>query len=251
MSQVYQYRVSRAQLLGTRSRQEDATSLSSTELFDEKGLLLVLADGMGGMADGHVFSRLVTEEMQRAFAAAPSTEDMQEVLACCFHAAQEKAVRLNRDAEDEGGATVVAVLIREDRCAFLCAGDSSLALVRNGGLIWLNRPQVMGVRLDENVALGYLSQADVQGNALRDAVIGYAGASAAFACDICTQPFRLIPGDRIALMSDGVTGTLGATELLPLLMLPRERAAKEIIRAVEQKNKPEQDNGSILLAVVE
>ena len=251
MSRTNRYIVSSAQFLGTRSRQEDAVSVSPNGAYEQKGLLMVLADGMGGMANGHLFSQLVCEEMQRCFCDMPPLPDMQQTLSRCFGVVQQRAVAMNQAAEDEGGATMVAVLIRDEKCTFLSVGDSRLALIRNGGLIWLNRPQVMSIRLDENVALGYLRQEDVQGSALRDAVTGYMGSSAMHDTDICTTPFTLIPGDRLALMSDGVTGALNDEELLMYLMTPSENAATEVVQAVQRKNRPEQDNSSILLAVVE
>lgn len=251
MSQVCFYTVSKAQYIGSRSRQEDALSVSLSEDLEQRGILLVLSDGMGGMANGHLFSRLAVEEMQNAFRLTDPTMDMPQTLQSCFDAAQEKAVAMNLNAEDEGGATVVAVLIRDGKCSFLSVGDSRLALIRNGGLIWLNRPQVMSTRLDENVALGYLRQEDVQGSALRDAVIGFMGSSVTVSCDACAEPFVLVPGDRIALMSDGITGTLDEQELLMYLLAPKESAAEEVIQAVQRKNHSDQDNSSILLAVVE
>ncbi len=251
VSRTNVYRVSSAQFLGARSRQEDTVSVSPNEVYGQRGLLMVLADGMGGMANGHLFSQLVCEEMQRCFCTMELLPDMQQTLVQCFEAVQQRAVAMNRDAEDEGGATMVAVLIRDEKCTFLSVGDSRLALIRNGGLIWLNRPQVMSTRLDENVALGYLRQEDVQGSALRDAVTGYVGSSAVFAADACTAPFELIPGDRLALMSDGVTGTLNDKELLMYLMTPSDVTVSEVVQAVQRKKRPEQDNSSILLAVVE
>lgn len=251
VSRTNMYRVSSAQFLGARSRQEDTVSVSPNEVYDQRGLLMVLADGMGGMANGHLFSRLVCEEMQRCFCSMEPLPDMQQTLARCLEVVQKKAAAMNRDAEDEGGATMVAVLIQGKKCAFLSVGDSRLALIRNGGLIWLNRLQVMSTRLDENVALGYLRQEDVQGSALRDAVTGYLGSNTVFAADACTAPFELVPGDRLALMSDGVTGTLNDEELLMYLMTPPEVTASEVVQAVQRKNRPEQDNSSILLAVVE
>ena len=189
VSRTNMYRVSSAQFLGARSRQEDTVSVSPNEVYDQRGLLMVLADGMGGMANGHLFSRLVCEEMQRCFCSMEPLPDMQQTLARCLEVVQQKAAAMNRDAEDEGGATMVAVLIQGKKCTFLSVGDSRLALIRNGGLIWLNRLQVMSTRLDENVALGYLRQEDVQGSALRDAVTGYLGSSTVFAADACTAPF--------------------------------------------------------------
>ncbi|MBE5791395.1 MAG: serine/threonine-protein phosphatase [Clostridiales bacterium] len=247
----YKCTVRMAQLIGDRSRQEDAISVSSNSVFAERGLLLVLSDGMGGMANGDVFSQLVADEMQYAFLSVDPELSMKETLISCFDSAQKKAAALNEEAEEGGGTTLVAVLIRKRKCAFLSVGDSRLALVRSDGLIWLNRPQVMGAKIDENVALGYLGKEDAQGNLLRDAVTMFMGSNSPISLDICTAPFTLAKGDRIALMSDGISGTLDDKELLSLLTAKKSRVADEVIQAVETKKKSGQDNGSIIVAVVE
>lgn len=240
-----------AQLLGSRSCQEDAMSVSLNHVFAERGLLMVLSDGMGGMANGDQFSQLVADEMQYAFLSMDPMQPMKDVLTKCFDIAQKKAAAMNEDAEENGGSTMIAVLIRKGKCAFLSIGDSRLALIRNNGLIWLNRPQVMGTKVDESVALGYLGKEDAQGSLLRDAVTMFMGSKSAISLDICTEPFKLVRGDRIALMSDGISGTLDEQELLSLLTGRKNRIADEVVQAVETKKKPEQDNGSIIVAVVE
>lgn len=247
----YKCTVKMAQLLGSRSCQEDAISVSSNRMFVERGLLLVLTDGMGGMANGDQFSQLVADEMQYAFLAIDPKLPMKEILIECFDQAQKKAAAMNEGADENGGSTMIAVFIRKGRCAFLSVGDSRLALVRNNGLIWLNRPHVMGTKIDENVALGYLGKEDAQGSLLRDAVTMFMGSKSSISPDICTAPFKLVRGDRIALMSDGISGTLDEQELLSLLTGRKNRIADEIIQAVETKKKPKQDNGSIIVAVVE
>lgn len=51
-----------------------------------------------------------------------------------------------------------------------------------------------------------------------------------------------MPGDRVALMSDGVYNALGVSELADALLLPPEQAAEEIRRAVSAKGYSTQDN---------
>ena len=232
---------------GSRARQEDAARCSSEAVYLEKGFMAVVSDGMGGMGDGDRFSEIAVREMVRHFETCPPMEDLCQELRECFKKAHDAAQPLVQEGS-QGGATVVAVLVRNGRCAFLSVGDSSICLLRGGGLIKLNRVQNYGVMLDESVAFGYLSQEYATDSAQRKTITDYLGSESAIHCDVCPAPFELVKGDRIALMTDGVTGTLSQSELERLIGEGScIEAAQNVISAVKQKNKPRQDNSSIML----
>lgn len=247
----FRLEASAAQDLGSRQRQEDAWKFSSEEASLTKGVLAVLADGMGGMADGDKFSGIATREMIGHFETAPLEKDMCRCLLDCYAAAQKVAIAEQEPDDDEGGSTVTAVLIREDKCAFLSVGDSRIYLVRGKGIIQLNREQVLGPILDERAALGLISREEAELNIKRNALINHLGREGMVNCDVCSHPFRMVVGDRLALMSDGVFGTLDDDELTELLQLPIADASQAVIDAVLAKQKPRQDNCSILLIGME
>ena len=62
-----------------------------------------------------------------------------------------------------------------------------------------------------------------------------------------TQPLRLIHGDRILLMTDGVFGTLSEDELIQCMRCTVQEAAERIIAAVEEKNMTHQDNATVVI----
>ena len=247
MKNPYAYIVEHAQSIGNRSKQEDAILYSDESVYERKGILAVLSDGMGGLSDGEKFSALATECMVRHFENTEPMEDICEELRACFDVAQRAALVLQKDGS-QGGATVVAVLIRNWKCAFLSVGDSSICLLRNGGLIHLNRKHTLGVSLDESVALGYLDEEFARSNIHRNSLTSHLGSENEIKCDVCSVPFSIMPGDRIALMSDGITGTLDEEELTRLLGKGTcENAANCMIGAVLRSEKPRQDNASILI----
>ena len=247
MKNSYTYIVEQEQMIGQRSNQEDAILCSGEQVYEKKGFLAVLSDGMGGLSDGEKFSALATKAMVDSFETTEPMEDMQQELLNCFGEAQKRALAL-RGEGSQGGATVVAVLVRNYRCSFLSVGDSSICLLRKGGLIHLNREQKLGIALDESAAFGYLDEEFAQNNTRRNSLTCHFGSEEEIHCDLCSEPFIVMPGDRIALMSDGVTGVLSDEELVRALKRGSCRqAVRQVMEDVQKKKNPRQDNASILL----
>lgn len=245
--QQLSYWINSDQSMGSRSNQEDCFFCSRLDMPLEKGLLMVLCDGMGGMDDGERFATIGVNEMIRHFEQTPPLKNPVHELVNCFQAANKVAVE-QQNSDHPGGATVVAVLLRDGCCSFLSVGDSRIYLLRGGGLIQLTRDQVLGDALDERAALGALSISEAKSNIRRNSLINCLGSKSSMECDCCPRPFPLMVGDRLALMSDGVFGTLSETEMQDLLSSPEPDVAQRIIQAVLQKKKPRQDNCSVLLA---
>ena len=241
-------RVSQFKDSGTREEQEDAILYSSEKVFATHGFMAVLSDGMGGLLDGEKFSKIATETMIGSFEKGQPEKDMGQELLHCYEKAQQEALAIQPENEDDwGGATVVAFLFRDEKFSFLSVGDSRIYLLRGGGLIQLNREQTLGVRLDERAAMGDLTWKQAKENARRKALIAHLGRESGVEPDICCRPQMLIPGDRIILMSDGVFGTLSDEELLPLLSGDMATCAETVIKAVLSKGKKGQDNCSVFV----
>ena len=62
---------------------------------------------------------------------------------------------------------------------------------------------------------------------------------------------RLIRGDRILLLSDGVFGTLSDDELISMMDLPPQAAAEAAVQAVDAKRREHQDNATIVIVEIE
>ena len=233
---------------GSREKQEDAILFSSEKVFATHGILAVLSDGMGGLQDGEKFSDIATKTMVSTFERSEPESDICRELLRCYEKAQEEALAIQPENEDDaGGATVVAFIFRESRFAFLSVGDSRIYLLRGGGLILLNREQTLGIRLDERAALGDLTWSQAKENGRRKALIAHLGRESGIEPDVCCRPQELVPGDRIILMSDGVFGTLSEDEMLPLLSGEMPTCAERVIKSVLGKAKKGQDNCSVLV----
>lgn len=239
---------------GDREEQEDAIRIASIPEKPEWGILSILSDGMGGMDNGHMFSMIATQGMASCFEKYKFSAElsMTQILYQCYCAAQDIALKSQPASEkEEGGATVTAVYIRKNRCAFLSVGDSRIYLLRGGALIQLNREQKLGVRLDERAALGFISWKQAKNNTERSAIMANLGRRSPIPPDICDRDFPLVPGDRLIQVSDGVCGTLSDRELESCIAGEWEGAAQRVMKSVLQHQKRHQDNASIVVLEIE
>ncbi len=230
---------------GRRAEQQDAVNSSFPELQKDLGVLCVLSDGMGGLAGGREASQIVVETMVSAFHRSSIGDTPEQILLRGVSLSQ-KAVRSLQGTSGESGATLVAALIREDRCSFLSVGDSRIYLFRNGGLIHLNRPQTKGARIDLMIGMGRMPE-EARTDSNRAGLTGYIGMENLERVDRSSHSFPVIPGDRILLMSDGVFGSLSEEEIAAAAALPEEAVCNSLIWQTMQKGIEGQDNCSAAL----
>lgn len=243
---VSRYPVGYAQTVGRRPNQEDCYGVSTLDSFvQEFGLLAVVADGIGGLADGQVASKAIVHSMFDLLGRLPATLPAADRLLKLAAAAQTSVLDINHQANARCGSTLVSVLIDNGQLAFLSIGDSRIYLLRSGALLQLNREHEVGPGHDENVALGYTEKTlDAR---RRAALTSYVGKENLAQIDRNTQPLQLLRGDRILLVTDGVFGTLSDSELTACLSAPAQQAAEQVIAAVSAKGLPHQDNATIVI----
>ena len=111
------FRVAYDQYLGGRARQED--SIATPVYIEGKGVLIVLADGMGGHGDGHLASKTVTDAF---VAAAKSGKSLLESLNAANDVLATR--KMNNQIAEDAGCTLVAVLANETSFSYISVGDS-------------------------------------------------------------------------------------------------------------------------------
>ena len=241
-----------AQNQGARSEQQD--SFCCTDIYDEnllrtKGVLLLLADGMGGLADGKMVSGTLVRAMNDAFMKEPAEANPADTLLRLLK--RGRAAVESVQGEEKSGSTLIAALIQNRKLYFLSVGDSRISLYRNGGLIQLNREHVYGRQLDDMATNGMIDMQSAKSNKQRQALTSYIGKSGMIDIDRNVRPIELYPGDKVVLVSDGVYGTLRDAEMTELLECPAEEAAAAIEKAVMAKQAPRQDNMTVIVLQIE
>ncbi len=240
--------IGNAQHVGARSDQQDSFGISNAEMIARSGLLAVVADGMGGLSNGAVYSRAAVQAALHSFNTEAPEKDDEATLLRVLKRAREAVADTGRT---DGGTTFIAVLIRDRLLHFVSVGDSRISLMRNGGLIQLNREHVYGRELDDLALNGLLSSEEAASDRQRHAITSYLGKQDSMSVDRNIQAISLFSGDKIILMSDGVYNSLSEQELTSLLLQDPARAAEAIQQAVIGKGNPHQDNMTIIILEIE
>lgn len=241
--------IGNAHHIGNREEQQDSfgvSDLSNEALLREKGLLAVVADGMGGLDNGAEISSIVTQSMLHGFAQQPGRVDPAYRLLALVEDANAR-VNQHLDGSTGSGSTVVATLIHQGKLLLISVGDSRIYLHRNGVLLQLNREHVYGAELDGRAARGEMLYADALGDRQRKALTSYIGMGGLAAIDRTISPIVLCDGDKILLMTDGVYGTLADDEIATHMGLPAYEAAAKVETAVLEKQRKYQDNFTLIV----
>jgi PPM family protein phosphatase len=126
-----------AQWIGQRAEQQDAFGFLGCEARggpQTGDVLVVLADGMGGLHRGGEASRLAVRTFLDHFTpAGPSTKTpLTATLTQALDAANQAVNTLARDTDGEGevGTTLIAAAVRKGRLHWIGVGDSRLYLYR-------------------------------------------------------------------------------------------------------------------------
>ena len=235
--------------IGDRPDQQDSFAVSDLKdeaLCAQRGILLTLADGMGGLENGAAVSSLLVDAMQESFLTRPVDASPAPWLLELLGDANRQ-VNHFLEGKAPSGSTLVVALILGNQLYHLSVGDSRLYLARGGGLIPLNREQTYGRKLDLMLLKEVLPASAIAAHPQRRALTSYVGMGDLEGVDRNTIPVTLLPGDTVLLLSDGVFGTLSEEEIADALHADAETAAIRLERMVLEHHKPHQDNFSAVV----
>lgn len=239
-----------AQGIGRRANQEDSFGVSDVydaSQLSERGILAVVADGMGGLEKGEEISAAATQSMLREFPQAPPALSPSQLLLYLVHQANREALQLAERINGRCGSTLIAALIKDNRLYYASVGDSRIYLYRDGTLLLLTRPHVYAAELDERAARGDISLEEAASHAKRKAVTSFIGMRRLEKVDYNVEPVFLSRGDRVLLMSDGIFGSLADAEIAAAVQTDAQATAETLEWAVRAKNNAYQDNYTVVV----
>ncbi|MDZ7670649.1 MAG: protein phosphatase 2C domain-containing protein [Gammaproteobacteria bacterium] len=177
----------------------------------------IVADGMGGLRDGHIASRkavaAVMAHLRRSGAAA-SGETAAQYLLAALAAANEQVHRAALSGTGLMGTTAVAALLGPDgRGAVAHVGDSRAYHLRGETLIPLTRDHSVVQELQDD---GLLDAAQARRSPQRNIITRAIGLKAELRADSVT--LHLAPGDLLLLCSDGLWDMLEDSRIKALLV---------------------------------
>ncbi len=238
-------RVGKLHNIGRRSGQQD--SLGMTDFAG--GTLAIVADGMGGLADGdRVSQQIVMTMLQDSTMLKPGkTENcLYEMIA---HANHEVNQMLGVENQYKSGSTVIAALIEKDGFQWATVGDSHIYLYRGNQLLLLNREHIYETELMQKAVNGRITFQSVKTDKSRSGLTSFIGMGELKYIDGSTKKLSYQTGDWLLLMSDGVFNTLSEPEICRIVQesVCASEAAARMEQAVLAKQNPKQDNFTAIL----
>jgi protein phosphatase len=220
---------------GRRASNEDYAGAAAPdgELAEHKGILLVVADGVGGHARGREASEYAVRSLLADYYATPDTWSIEKSLATVLQAINRWLLGEARKTRELAGmaTTLTALVLRGRRFHLAHVGDSRAYLLRGEEFTQLTEDHTW-----EHPELN---------NVLRRAV----GLDEHLQID--HREGELEPGDRFALVTDGVWGTLTAPAIAARMRAPASPtlAAQALVEDAETGGAS--DNCTALVALVE
>lgn len=231
--------------IGARPGQQD--SLGVTQV--PGGVLAVVADGMGGLADGDKVSQTIVRTMLGDAGQITQGGNHQKLYTLAAHANRAVLSMLGPARQYQCGSTLIAVLLQDGLMQWLSIGDSHIYLYRGGVLLQLNREHTLEQELLLEAANGRRTVSEIYQNPKRKGLTSFVGMGELKHTDSSTRPLRVQPGDRILLMTDGVFNTLSDAEMEAILAAQPNpaRAAAALEQLVLAHKNPKQDNFTAIL----
>ncbi len=231
--------------IGKRSYQQDSVG---ADIYDD-GAFGIVADGMGGLSGGDEISSAVVINMLQNAQNTRNIPFDEVLINLSSKAINEVNRKLGVSGYYKSGSTLVAVYAKNGRFHWMSIGDSRIYLYRNGALMQINREHTYENELLHNVLNSESSFNKAKSDPQANKLTSFIGMGKIKYSDLSTRSVKLVKGDRILLMSDGVFGTLSENEIATIIRGNHdcEIAAKAIEDAVSSRNKPGQDNFTALI----
>jgi|ERR1051326_4477050 protein phosphatase len=177
---------------------------------ERKGVLAVVADGMGGHSGGEVASSLATEVIGRAYYSSNSTP--VEALTESFNEANRQIYEAsNRDESLKGmGTTCTALAIYGNQAVVAHVGDSRLYLLREGEIYLMTEDHSAVM---EMVKQGLLSLEAARHHEDKNVILRALGTAPSVDVSTWKAPLTTHIGDQFILCSDGLYDLVADSEI--------------------------------------
>ncbi len=230
--------------------------LRRTPKVCQMGLLLAVADGMGGAAAGEIASReglaSIAVYMFGHWGRFPSTsvteKDLYRALMGAADCASSSVLRYSDDDHTARGmgSTLTAAVIWNGHAHFIQVGDSRAYLYRKPDLIQLTTDQTL---VNELIASGSLTPEQAKTHPQRSMITQALGSPQPLKAELGKVALRR--GDRLLLCSDGLHGEVGDEQLKEFMELnhsPRRTLELMLEVALEHGGR---DNATALLLALD
>jgi serine/threonine protein phosphatase PrpC len=228
-----------------REINEDAVLIEPAASLEARtrGVLCVLADGMGGYAAGEVASQLAVQRVRQDYYTS-ATPYIADALRGAIEAANQEVWQQGQDqAEHSGmGSTLTAAVLMHEHLVVGHVGDSRAYLVRGRGVTQITQDHSW---VAEQVACGALSPEQANNHPQRNVILRALGASESVQVAVYRE--TLLPGDAVVLCSDGLSTVVSDQEIGHTVSdFAPEEAARRLVTLANTRGAPDNVTLAIL-----
>jgi serine/threonine protein phosphatase PrpC len=219
----------------------------------DRGLVLVVSDGMGGALAGDVASRMAIEAVRDVLmgnnAEGPGCEPDATLVDCLKHATMQANRNIHykslEDSRCSGmGATLTGAAVKGDKLDLVQVGDSRAYVMRGQQIRLATKDQSLVQQL---VDVGQISEEEAETHMFRNVILQALGAQTELAP--ATARIQIRQGDMLLLCSDGLSGKLRNEEIRQIVSDSNEDLAAACHALVDEANyRGGEDNITVVLA---
>ncbi|MEM7466533.1 MAG: protein phosphatase 2C domain-containing protein [Pseudomonadota bacterium] len=196
----------------SRTNPGNVREINEDAYFSQPDLgIFAVADGMGGHSAGDVASNKLVSALAKIKKAKKLSELVEFVEYHVLNVNKE-LFELGRQNQNICGSTLVALLVVENFCAYVWAGDSRLYRLRDGKLLQLTTDHT---QTELYIEMGLIEKKDAEKFESRNRITRAVGAAEHLVLDVEVEELRT--GDRFLLCSDGLDKHLDHNDIEQLL----------------------------------
>lgn len=229
--------------IGDREVQEDEYGITETE----EGLMAVLADGMGKHYGGKIASRMAVNVFRDLFEDRNAFYNPQYSFRKAFQAANREI--LNQLEEEQGRASVGAVLIKNRKLYYAVVGNVKIAVYRNHELVSVSFGHTIGVLANQKYEEGKLTRQEALSLMNHHRLYNFVGRDGFQDVEFFDTPIALYGGEYVLLMSDGMYETARWKDMEDCLEGEGscQDKAFRLVELVNRSEEEEKDNASVVV----
>lgn len=211
------------------------------EVLSSKGLLILVADGMGGHSAGEVASRMAVEVITRTYY--EDGGDPQSALKKAFREANRAIHKTaeNDESKTGMGTTCTALVLQNGTAISAHVGDSRLYLVREGAIYLMTEDHSAVM---EMVKAGLITLEQARHHPDKNVILRAMGSHPEVEVTTWQEPFPVRARDCFLLCSDGLYDLVEDEEIKSVVESSEPRSACERLIALA-KERGGHDNISV------
>jgi protein phosphatase len=232
-----------------KDENQDYYAYHIPESGSRKGILMALADGMGGRSGGSLASKIAVEVLMQEYYK-DTSHSIPQALERAFHKANESVwSRGYNDIDLKGMATTLtAVVLKGSKAYFAHVGDSRGYIVSRNEISRFTQDHSFVAEL---VKAGQITEEEAESHPDANIITRAVGLDQAVKVDAPADPLRIQSGQYVMLCCDGVFKVLTDKDLLTTVnefRAPEVISQKLIRKAIDRGTT---DNVTVLIARVE